>query len=194
MTLIDGAELALGEWDPELLERYRGARVLPQAEYTIAPFCVANHAFPGRPQHPWPIDGLAVTDLPAIERRLESLGRRLCSPLELTYAAAGPENLRFPWSKEHRGAVDCETDDERPTSLGSRPKCRSPFGLWDFGVRSSWVRMDELLRAQLDLSSEETEPRSSQLPRRSNDSRGGASSPYWLFRHWCCLDNRLHPR
>lgn len=167
MIKIAGGPVEVGESDKELLSRYAPDRILPQGRHTLPPYCVATHPFPGQPGLPWPVDGLGPDDLPHIEAVLHRHGLRLCTALELSLAAAGPENLRYPWHASDRYSQPCETDDLRPASLGSRPHCRSSMGLMDLQVRSSWIRMDGATRALLKRPIDETSP--------------GHDSSYWLW-------------
>ena len=170
MVLIEAATATLGESDPVLLERFEGGRVLPESSYRIAPYCIDLHAFPGRSKLPWPVDGIAASQAQSVEAALIAHGRRLCTVVELTYAAAGAENRRFPWSADQRNKPECEDDDERPTSLGSRPECVSPFGLMDLQVRSSWARMTPEVRSTLGAHAAAKE-----------GAQHGAAGPYWLW-------------
>ena len=167
MVPIAGGRFELGESDEGLLASYAPDRILPRSSFHLAGYCVALHPFPGRPGLPWPSDGLSVDALPEVEALLVRHGRRLCTVPELTLAAAGPENHRYPWHASERRKSDCEQDDVRPSSLGSRPMCRSSVGLWDLQVRSSWVRMDEATRGVLTRPTDETSP--------------GHDSLYWLW-------------
>ena len=167
MLGISGGTFELGESDTDRLARSAPDRILPAGRQRIGPYCVGIHPFPGRAGLPWPVDGLGPDDLPALEALLHRHGRRLCTAPELTLAAAGPENRRYPWHPTERHSQSCETDDLRPASLGSRPKCRSSFGLWDLQVRSSWIRMDPSTRSVLKRPEDNTSP--------------GHDSIYWLW-------------
>jgi len=167
MLGISGGTFELGESDPDLLARYAPDRILPASRHSIVPYCVGLYPFPGRAGLPWPVDGLGPDDLPGLEALLHRHGRRLCTALELTLAAAGPENRRYPWHATDRHDRVCETDDLRPASLGSRPNCRSSFGLWDLQVRSSWILMDPGTRSVLERPADNTSP--------------GHDSVYWLW-------------
>jgi len=167
MVPLAGGRFVLGESDEGLIAAYAPDRILPLSSFELADYCVALHPFPGRSGLPWPSDGLSVDELPAVEALLVRHGRRLCTVPELTLAAAGADNRRYPWHASARRKSDCEQDDVRPSSLGSRPMCRSSSGLWDLQVRSSWVRMDEATRAVLTRPTDETSP--------------GHDSLYWLW-------------
>ena len=167
MRLISGGSFELGESNKTLVAAYAPDRVLPRSRFQLVDYCVALHPFPGRAGLPWPRDGLGVDELPTIESVLHHHGRRLCTAAELTLAAAGPENRRYPWHATDRRQEDCEQDDVRPSSLGSRPTCRSASGLWDLQVRSSWIRMDAAARRVLTRPTDETSP--------------GHDSTYWLW-------------
>ena len=167
MRWMAAGTFELGESDATLVAAYGPDRILPQSSFQLGDYCVALHPFPGRPGLPWPRDGLSVDELPVIEATLQRHGRRLCTAAELTLAAAGPENRRYPWHATERRQEVCEQDDVRPSSLGSRPTCRSASGLWDLQVRSSWIRMDDTARAVLTRPTDETSP--------------GHDSTYWLW-------------
>lgn len=167
MIGIAGGHFEIGESDAELLSRYFPDRILPRARYTLAAYCVSAHPFPGKPGLPWPVDGLGPGDLPHVEAVLHQHGLRLCTAPELSLAAAGPQNRRYPWHASERNSQTCETDDLRPASLGSRAQCRSQAGLWDLQVRSSWIRMDAATRSLLKRPDDESSP--------------GYDSSYWLW-------------
>ena len=167
MVRMVGGEFVLGEADAGLVAAYAPDRILPKARFTLADYCVGLHPFPGKPGLPWPRDGLSVDELPKVEALLARHGRRLCTAPELTLAAAGAANRRYPWHASERRQAACEQDDVRPSSLGSRPQCRSEAGLWDLQVRSSWIRMDKATRSVLTRPTDETSP--------------GHDSAYWLW-------------
>jgi hypothetical protein len=149
MLFVDGGEFELGEWDVDSYESWMPDYVLRKGRVELAPFCMARFPFPGREGATWPRDGLDLHILPELERQLAPLGRRSCSVLELTLAAAGPENFRYPQAKEERPVGSCDPKDEEPSPLGSFPECVSTLGFHDFLARASWARVDELSRAAL---------------------------------------------
>ena len=149
MLFVEGGEFELGEWDPDSYERWMPDYVLQQGRFRLEPFCMARFPFPGREGATWPRDGLDLHILAELERQLAPLGRRSCSVLELTLAAAGPENFRYPQAKEERVVGSCDPRDEEPSPLGSFADCVSPLGFHDFLARASWARVDELSRAAL---------------------------------------------
>jgi len=167
MIWIAGGEVEVGESDAALLERYAPDRILPKARHRLSSYCVSAHPFPGQAGLPWPVDGLAPDNLPHVEAVLHRHGLRLCSALELSVAAASPNNWRYPWHPSDRNSQDCETDDLRPASLGARRQCRSQAGLWDLQVRSSWIRMDDTTRSLLKRPTAKTFP--------------GHESSFWLW-------------
>ncbi len=167
MLKVEGGSFAIGETDATLIAAYAPDRILPRSLFSLASYCVGLHPFPGTAGLPWPADGLGPDDMPAVEDVLHRHGRRLCTAPELTLAAAGSENRRYPWHASERRRDLCERDDVRPASLGSRPQCRSAMGLWDLQVRSSWIRMDTATRAVLGRPTDETSP--------------GHDSIYWLW-------------
>jgi len=167
MIGIGEGTVIIGEWEPNTLLEFGPDRVLPRSIYNPLSYCISAHPFPAQPGLPWPIDDLSVSDLPTVEKNLEALGRRLCNPLELSLAAAGLDNWRYPWHRAERGERTCETDDERPTSLGSRPDCRSPAGLWDLQVRASWTRMTDEVRWV--------------FPYSIDDEPAPVMDPYWVW-------------
>ncbi|MAF11076.1 hypothetical protein CMK11_11560, partial [Candidatus Poribacteria bacterium] len=60
------------------------------------------------------------------------------------YAAAGPENHRYPWGDAWKPVCD---DYRAPKGLiGAFPGCRTPTGVRDLGVETSWATLDPQTR------------------------------------------------
>jgi len=135
MVLIEGGRFELGEASPRPGHK---ALVVEKRSVVLDDFCIASHPFPGKDLR-WPSDGLSRSMLPAFEAQVKARGRRACTVEELMLASAGPENrpLAAPRSA-------CETRDDEPKPIGSHPECRTPTGIYDFGVRSSWAHLGPL--------------------------------------------------
>ncbi len=140
MVHIEGGHLQLGE--PEDTDRYKGGWI-PRHAVELEDFCIDSYPFPGRKGAPWPSDGLTWDGLVILEGELARYGRRPCSISELMRAAAGPENRRYPTDAPKWDRQRCETNDHSPQPLGSFPRCRTPEGIYDFQVRSTWGALDE---------------------------------------------------
>ncbi len=144
MVLIEAGTWTLGETvDPG---RFIGGWI-PAHSVELPAYCVDTYPFPGREGADWTQDGLTWDGLMVLQADLRAFGRRPCSVSELMRAAAGPENRRYPtdavrWDKER-----CDGDDHHPQPLGTFDACRTPEGVHDFQVRSSWGTLDEPTRA-----------------------------------------------
>jgi hypothetical protein len=145
MLRIEGDTFEIGESDEQWI--WDGGTILT-VSLTVSTFCVDTLPFPGVEGAAWPIDGLAMALLLDLEPILTEAGRRLCTATELTVATAGPDNLRFGYGDEHQPGR-CPADDFDPEPLGDRPDCLNALGLRDFGVRSTWVRLDAPMRDAL---------------------------------------------
>ena len=135
MKLVEGGRFELGEAAPE--PQHEGL-VVPLRQVTLEPYCIATHPFPGEGAR-WPTDGMSLSQLVAWEALVEARGRRACTVEELIRAAAGPHN-----QPRAAARAACESDDDEPKPIGSHPDCRTPEGLVDFGVRSSWAHLGPL--------------------------------------------------
>ena len=151
ISFEEGA-VVLGEWDPNRLSDPQGEAyqyALSEEEYSGSAYCIDEYPFPGQDEE-WAVEALYYEQLPSLEQRLAAGGRRLCTVTELMLAAAGPENWRFSTDPEQRIAGDCDPDDMSPDPIGSHSRCRSPLGVHDFNVRSSWARIGESERPVLE--------------------------------------------
>ena len=149
MIRVDGGSFELGEWDLERYAKWAPDFVLQRARVDVGAFCMARFPFPGREGAPWPRDGLDLRLLVELERQLEAVGRRSCSVLELTLAAAGSGNFRYPTDRAVRREGVCDPKDDEPAVLGAFEDCVSPLGFRDFLARASWARLDPASRAAL---------------------------------------------
>lgn len=137
--------VVLGETDPaEIAACGCVGGVVAAAPYTVGGFCIDRHPFPGAGK-PWPtaVPGGSVTHAEAEELRprLLAFGRRYCSYAEVLLASAGPTNRRYPWGDAHEPR--CEPDQRTPIEpIGGRPRCVTPDGIYDLGVRTAWVTLD----------------------------------------------------
>lgn len=131
---------SLGESDSAVLEAYPGT-VLPLYSTSLDPYCIGAFPLPGQLGEEYLSDGLNVGQAEALDDLLADYGRRVCTVSELLYAAAGPDNQRYPYGTDYDASI-CGTEAFFPAPLGARPDCISPVGAKDFGVRSSWSFLD----------------------------------------------------
>lgn len=120
---------------------------LPVYRVELKSYCIDAFPFPGREGAPYPLDGLTWDRMIVLEEALVQHGRRPCTVSELLRAGAGPDNWRYPthateWQKER-----CETNDLHPKPLGTYPDCKTPEGVHEFQVRSTWGTLDEPAKA-----------------------------------------------
>ena len=149
MLWVAGGSYTLGEPQARDYEKWFPDYVLRRTEVQMESFCMARLPFPGRKGAQWPRDGLGLELMPELERQLATVGRRSCTLLELTLAAAGPDNFRYPYHPQQRTPGTCEPNDEDPGPQGAFPDCVSPLGFHGFMVRASWAHLDEASRAVL---------------------------------------------
>ncbi len=137
MLPVGGGAAWLGEPDP----RYGLDQAAPAA-VVVAPFCIDDLPFPGRPGDPWMQDGLEAGRVADFEAMLAAVGLRLCTADELLWAStAGPLGQPFLGGASPpvgRCEPDASWGDLDP--LGAWPDCRNALGLRDHGVMSAWVR------------------------------------------------------
>jgi len=151
MVAVPGGDYVLGEADAKFLpEGAWQTLTIREGPFTLGDVCVARLPFPAIEGAPWPSDGLSARHLPALTAALARTGRRLCRVDELLLASAGPENWRVP----HHPVGDDDTpnpcgDDVPSRRLGDRPACRSPWGVLDVPIRSSWATTPAPLRVTL---------------------------------------------
>ena len=131
---------SLGESDPSVLEAFPGT-VLPLYSTSLEPYCIGAFPLPGQLGDDYLSDGLNVGQAEGLDELLTAYGRRVCTVSELLFAAAGPDNLRYPYGPDYDASA-CGTEAFFPPPLGARPDCVSPSGARDFGVRSSWAFLD----------------------------------------------------
>jgi hypothetical protein len=146
LVAIDGATISLGETDPQWLSDYAGGdgdrqTIIPEAEFSVAPFLIDRFPFPGVEGAAWFSDGAHHSTVEALDATLADFGRRACTITELLFAAASADNHRYPYGDEFV-AERCEPDDVNPDFIGTYSSCHSALGIHDFGVRSTWGRLD----------------------------------------------------
>ncbi|MDP6935559.1 MAG: hypothetical protein QGG40_21750, partial [Myxococcota bacterium] len=170
MIYVASTTVELGEWDSEILAGYYPDEIISQFTVEVSPFCMDRFPFPGHPGSDWPIEGLALPQVEEIDLELQGFGRRVCTITELLYAAAGPNNMRYPFDSEDFLEGFCDPDDEHPEALGSYPDCSSILGFRDFQVRSTWGRLDTAMRTHIESY------RLSELPGEGNYAVWGGTS------------------
>jgi tetratricopeptide (TPR) repeat protein len=98
-------------------------------------FCIDRYEYPGREGE------LPVTRVSAVEAAAmcAKRGSRLCSLAEWRLACGGREGLAYPYGDEYVGHR-CNTEGTGLAPAGSRPECRSPFGVYDMsGNVAEWT-------------------------------------------------------
>ena len=141
MVEIEGGSHSVGERNPTNAETWSGT-IIPVTTIRLEPYCVDRFPLPGREGDTWTGDGLSWDQVAQLESLLPRYERRLCSVAELLYAAAGPENWRLPYHPSAYEEGVCDVVANTPSPIGSYPGCRSPMGVRDFVVRSSWATFD----------------------------------------------------
>lgn len=141
MIEIEGGRHSLGERNPTTAADFAGT-IIPVTPVRLEPYCVDRFPLPGGEGDSWPQDGLSWDQVAQLESLLPRYGRRLCSVSELLLAAAGPDNWRLPYHPSAYEEGICDIEGNTPSPLGTYPDCRSPFGVRDFMVRSSWATFD----------------------------------------------------
>jgi len=144
---IDATTVFLGEWDALIINRFGGdgsehQTVIPETEFALSAYWIDRYPFPGIPDEPWFFDGLDHPTVEALDVWLADYGRRACTVAELLYAAAGPDNHRYPYGDGTFDASACDPDDTAPAAIGTYTDCNSALGVRDFQVRSTWGRLD----------------------------------------------------
>jgi hypothetical protein len=161
LVALDGATARLGETDAAWLADYSGGdgdnqTVIPSAEFSIEPFLIDRFAFPGVEGAEWFTDGAHHSTIEALDARLSDFGRRACTVTELLYAAASANNDRYPYGDDYQPG-HCEVDDFNPEPIGAYALCTSALGIRDFGVRSTWARLDDQIIAVMSATEQSGE-------------------------------------
>ena len=148
LVFIEGNGAFLGETDPDLIDLYDGdgeeaQTIMPASNYEIADYYIDRYPFPGIAGADWFTDGTRHNTIEALDATLADFGRRVCDISELMYAAAGPNNHRYPYGDGFTWGDACDPDDMNPSPIGSFPDCVSALGIRDFQVRSTWGRLDD---------------------------------------------------
>ena len=156
LVAIDGADIVLGESDDETWSTFFGREgeyrtIIPAHSFVIEDFYIDRFPFPGVDGANWFTDGAQHSTIEALDAKLADFGRRACTIPELLYAAAGPDNLRYPYGDTYVSG-HCDGDDTNPEPLGTFTLCESDFGIRDFMVRSAWGRLDAQTREAIDGS------------------------------------------
>jgi len=144
---IGAATLILGESDLLIINRFGGdgsedQTIIPEATFDLEAFWIDRYPFPGLEGEDWFVDGLNHEMAAQLDAWLVDYGRRACTVTELLYAAAGPDNHRYPYGDGSFDISACDPDDSNPQPLGTYNRCESALGIRDFQVRSSWGRLD----------------------------------------------------
>jgi len=149
MLLLKGGGYLLGDnaaLDPSQTVPSAG---IIEGRFMLESFCVEVLPFPGIEGAAWPRDGLTGVMAARFDQRLSVWNRRLCTITELLFAAAGPNNWRYPYHPDSYDPDTCDPDDRRPQPLGHYRGCVSSTGVRDFGVRSAWGRLDPAMAQHL---------------------------------------------
>lgn len=156
LVAIDGTEVVLGEADAEEWSEFFGQAgeyrtIIPEHAFVVDDFYIDRFPFPGVEGVEWFTDGAHHSTIEALDAKLADFGRRACTIPELLYAAAGPDNLRYPYGDAYVSG-QCEGDDTNPQPIGTFTLCESHFGIRDFMVRGAWGRIDDQTREAIDGS------------------------------------------
>jgi hypothetical protein len=73
------------------------------------------------------------------------------------FASGGATGQRYPWGETYRDDL-CDSKDEDPEPMGSYAQCVSPTGAYEFQVRSTWARLDDVTLTALTVSGASTQP------------------------------------
>ena len=154
LVAITGAEVVLGETDDEAWSEFFGREgeyrtIIPAHAFVVDDFYIDRFPFPGVDGANWFTDGAHHSTIEALDAKLADFGRRACTIPELLYAAAGPDNLRYPYGDAHVSGR-CDGDDTNPEPIGTFTLCESDFGVRDFMVRATWGRIDDQTREAID--------------------------------------------
>ena len=150
LQFIEGRTVPLGETDEVILAQFSAEgehqTIIPVASFAINDFYISTYPFPDIRGVDWFTDGTRHNTIEALDLTLAQYGRRVCTISELMYAAAGPENNRFPYGNTWTDHI-CDPDDTNPDPVGTWTGCVSDLGIHDFQVRSSWGRLDNRITA-----------------------------------------------
>jgi len=141
MIQVDGRHIIAGEWDSDEIDFY-APNIIAEATWELGDFCMDAYPWPGVEGEGWMPDGLNWDRVIELESTLSVVGLRLCTIGELLYGAAGPENWRYPYLSSDFEEETCDPEDHTPLSMGTYSDCLSSTGFRDFGIRSSWARLD----------------------------------------------------
>jgi hypothetical protein len=98
-------------------------------------FCIDRYEYPGR-QGELPVRGVSAVEAAAM---CAERGGRLCSLAEWRLACGGVEGRSYPYGNEY-GPDACNTEGASVLAVGSKPDCRSPFGIHDMsGNVAEWT-------------------------------------------------------
>ena len=156
LVAISGAEVLLGETDEATWSEFYGEpgqyrTIIPAHDFVIDDYYIDRYPFPGAEDAAWFTDGAHHSTIEALDAKLGDFGRRACTLTELLYAAAGPDNLRYPYGDTYVSG-HCDGDDTNPEPIGTFTLCESDFGIRDFMVRGAWGRLDTQTREAIDGS------------------------------------------
>lgn len=154
LVAIAGAEVVLGETDSEewalfYAEPGEYRTIIPEHTFVLDDYYIDRFPFPGVEGVTWFTDGAIHSTIEALDAKLADFGRRACTIPELLYAAAGPDNMRYPYGNDYV-AGQCDPDDTNPQPIGTFSLCESDFGIRDFMVRGTWGRLDDQTREAID--------------------------------------------
>jgi len=100
-----------------------------------AGFCIDRFEYPNRKG----VRPLCRVSWKKAAKLCRKHGRRLCTPAEWEQACRGPEDLPFPYGKEHNPET-CHTDagwKGKLSASGASGNCVSGYGVWDM-VGNLW--------------------------------------------------------
>jgi len=152
LVAIEGGTFTLGETDADSyadhLRPGEVRQVILAREFELEDFLIAEFPFPGVEGVEWFTDGATHNTIEALTKQLAEYERRPCTISELLYAAAGPNNQRYPYGNTFQAGL-CDPDDENPQPIGTFTDCESDLGIRDFQVRATWGSLDPQILAYL---------------------------------------------
>lgn len=149
MVEVPATTADLGETLSQNITLYE-ATTIPQITVSTSGYCVDRYPLPGREGAAWPPDGLGHDQVATLEAALPAWGRRLCTVSELMMAGTGPDNWRYPYDPANHIDGACDPESSTPLALGTYPDCRSPLGVRDLNVKSSWGTLDAAVKAVIE--------------------------------------------
>jgi hypothetical protein len=98
-------------------------------------YCIDRYEWPNRKK----AEPLSYISKYGASDSCYSVGKRLCSAEEWMIACMGPYSWKYPYGQVYEGHA-CSTNDTAVRVSGSKPECRSFFGVYDMsGGLAEWT-------------------------------------------------------